>query len=329
VPVRESLPHEDPFDLLAFGEDEIGSMLEGLGSTFDEATPPEFEHSQTERDDETVHELFAEIATAFVRPLREFVAQVRLGRGGKDWVEPCLAACHSVKTAANGVGFNALSTHLEDFQTVLHKAEKSYGENPEEDEILREEISAAYDQLEQFLPKVFLIPDEQKTPESFIISSILKQVNGVGRPAIRRLFSAGVLTLNAYVTARPTDMAAAAGLPIAIAERIVERFRKYATEPRHRLSESEARQARIAGLKECLAQLHAEQGTFLVAVSNEWQDPSKAPAKVESRRRRQEIMWDVTVLLAELGETETLDKLVRLPFDRRIELLEEIIQQYA
>ncbi|MBX7219974.1 MAG: hypothetical protein K1Y36_08505 [Blastocatellia bacterium] len=332
TPPRESLPHDDPFDLLALGEDEIGSFLEGFGDTGNEVwagepSTGEVPTGQTEADDETVRELFSEIATAFVRPLREFVAQVRLGRGGKDWIEPCLAACKSVRTAALGIGIGNLATHMEAFETVLRKAELSYGDNPDTDEILRDEIHESYLTLENYLPKVFLIPDDFNTPESIIISSLLKQVN-VGRPAIRRLFAAGVITLSAYVTARPTDMAAAAGLPLSVAERIVDRFRLYATEPRHRMDEKEAREVRVSMLKGHLDSLRSEQETFLEAASNEWIDPSKAPAKTESRRRRQEIMWEVTVLLSELGEAEVLDKLVRLPFDKRIELLEQSLGHY-
>ncbi|MBI4748525.1 MAG: hypothetical protein HY774_08540 [Acidobacteria bacterium] len=324
-PPRESFPHDDPFDLLTIGEDDIGNFLEGIGESLDSTLDGAFQgdEAQTEQDDETVRELFTEIAMVFVRPMREFVAQVRLGRGGRDWIEPCLAACKSVRSAAQGVGYNSLSGHLEEFEAVLRKAENSYGNDIDTDALLRIEITDAYSELENFLPKVFSIPDDLNTPESVIISSILKQVQGVGRPAIRRLFSAGVSTLSAYVTAKPSDMAAAAGLPLAVAERIVERFRRYATEPRHRMTVEDAHLARIHVIQSIVNELHSEQSRFLEAVSKEWQDPNEAPAKNESRRRRQEIMWEVTVVLAEMGDTDLIDKLIRLPFDRRIELLEE------
>src|SRR6185369_11651815 len=93
----------------------------------------------------------------------------------------------------------------------------------------RARVLASYQQLAELLPATFPLvdPDPNAESESIILNSLLKQIKGVGRVTIGRLFAVDLVTLEAYYIADPGDLAAAAGLRPNLAATICERFRTY------------------------------------------------------------------------------------------------------
>src|SRR5260221_8948729 len=63
--------------------------------------------------------------------------------------------------------------------------------------------------------------------ETVIIQSLLLQIPEVRRVTIDRLYAAGLNGMNVLFTARADDIAATAGIPAQLAERIVEKFQAY------------------------------------------------------------------------------------------------------
>jgi hypothetical protein len=161
-------------------------------------------------------------------------------------------------------------------------------------------------------------PDSNAESESIILNSLLKQIKGVGRVTIGRLFSAGLVSLESFYLAEPGDLAAASGIKVALAERICERFRNY----RSVAELASDRGHVVRRLEQLVDELRSAQFEFKKATLEEWYTHAPSRAKAKSRRTRQQTMWKINVALAELGELVLLRALKDEVYDKRLERLE-------
>lgn len=65
----------------------------------------------------------------------------------------------------------------------------------------------------------------------------LRGLHGIGPKRLQRLYSAGLFTVDAVATADPTDVAAVTGIPVSLAEEVVEATRRFAEAERMRFLE--------------------------------------------------------------------------------------------
>jgi len=100
--------------------------------------------------------------------------------------------------------------------------------------------------------------DDDATP----LLEELRGIPGVGPRRLTRLYSAGLGNVDVVASASPSDIAAVTGIPLSIAERIVERSRDFALHERERCIQDIHRRA--MRLKSLLATMGANPDPALV-----------------------------------------------------------------
>ncbi|MBX7220755.1 MAG: hypothetical protein K1Y36_12470 [Blastocatellia bacterium] len=349
---------DDPFDELALGEDFFEDVIGGLDDAFDTALKEEnsfigfstgtFDHELSEvqaadmlasvptspptgefaiQTPDDLKDLFANIAAAYVQPVKEFMAELRRGKVSKEWLEICRPAVQSIARASESMEYYELSRLLRNFDELLASAQNE----PDNRAIKinwQAKLLKSYADLEELLPQTFGIPETTDSPEGIIINSLLKQVKGVGQGTIKKLFAIGMTSLDLYYLASPSDVAAAAGLKLWLAERILERFQEYQTTTRQLEQVTDQNEHRLLALHELIDDLKRQQFLFKQATIEDWYSNSNSEGKKQSRKERQRKMWQVNVLLAELGELDLIQEIKNLVFEKRIERLQEFLEEH-
>lgn len=289
------------------------------------ATASDAPASEMRADDQAIIEdLFADIASNYARPIKNFVFELKRGTATKDWVEICRPAMQGIMRSAKGMGLGVAAQRMMDFEAALSLAHKS------EQRILSSELRHlllwCYDDLVKVMPQAFVIGEEEQQREGIIINSLLKQIPDVGVITIEKLYRAGLTTLDALYLAKRDDLTIATGISTELSEVICLKFRAY------RLGlASDNRNVGDIGQRSRLAQmvyeLRLQHEAFVHASENEWTNPSLSSAKREFRQQRQSCVLWINVLLAEVGELDLIDELQKMSFERRIQRLEEYISR--
>ncbi len=358
VPMLDLFEGEDPFDELALGEDFLDDVIGGLDGAFDRAvgavpvgspentgeclespvgelseaaaaemlaslpTGPITGEYALQLPDDDLKELFANIAAAYVQPVKEFISELRRGKMSREWLEICRPAVQSIARAAESMDYVELTRLLTSFDDTLETAHREPDARSLRT-LWRPRILQSYSNLEAFLPQTFHIVEEVVSSEGIIINSLLKQVKGVGQGTIKKLFAIGMTSLDVYYIASPGDVSAAAGIKPWLAERICDRFRSYQREMSDRGDGRRDRQ--VALLAELVEELKRQQFLFKRATLDEWYGNEAADDKRRSRKERQRTMWKVNVLLAEIGEIGLVQEIRNLVFEKRIARLQEFL----
>ncbi len=321
--------NEDPFDDLAvdIDDDFLDDVIGSLEGAFDAATHPTSEFAlpegvwQSETDPGVppeVRQLFADIATGYVQPIKDFIAELRKGAFARDWLEACRPAVVNLRRASESIAFTDLSTRLERLESVLLQ-DHSEGDRRRYGRHWKLRVLSAYADLENYLPTTFFIPPAVTSSESIVVTTLLKQVEGVGQKTIQKLFAAGMSRLESYTTGLPSDIAIAAGIKRTLAERICHRVQAYL---RARETTDTAGPQRLLGLVEELKQRQFE---FKRATLEEWYRRTDLTEKKRCRKARQEAMWRINIALVELEQLDVLHEIRNAVFDKRIRRLEELV----
>lgn len=299
---------DDAFDRL-LAQDE----LDGFG----EDAEPAVTTDQTE-----VRTLFSEIAANYIRPVKAFIIELRAGAARKEWLEMCQPAISSLGKSALGMGMEDVSDAVHDFEALLSEARASRegtvgGE-------LRERILQNYDMLTEMLPATFVIDDTTLQSEGMIVNSLLKQIPEVGKVTIDKLYRAGLITIESFLVGAKEDLAVATGLPIWLAEKIVEKFKSYQQQLESGLVQS-GKEGLLNKLEQLVRDLQDAHEAYEVATAEESSNPSAAEDRRFYRQARQETQLQINVLLAELGAVELANEIQRLSFEKRVERLRRYI----
>ncbi len=325
--------HEDPFDDLAVDTDDdfLDDVIGSLEGAFDAAIhgamhgPTErgvpdqvWSEGQLEADPPPeVRQLFTEIAAGYVQPIKDFIAELRKGGFARDWLEACRPAVVNLRRASETMAFTDLSGRLERLESALLQ-DHIEGDRRRYGRHWKLRVLSAYADLEDYLPATFLVPPAAASSESIIVTTLLKQVEGVGQRTIQKLFAAGMSRLESYTTGRPADIALASGIKRSLAERICDRFHAYV---RARETTDTALQAQFLTLVEELKQRHFE---FKRATLEEWYRRTDSMEKKRCRKARQQVMWRINIALVELEQLDVLHEIRNAVFDKRIRRLEEL-----
>lgn len=342
APAIEDRFEEDPFDEFALSDELLDDLMTGLDAAFAAAggddpvvveapaaaEPHRFEPEAvepgpvtlTEAEQQGLMELFSQIATSYVGPIIDFIGKLRVGPVATSWVDLCEPAIQSMARASESMGYEPLHRELERFGRLLEETRRRSRVVDGDD---RAQVLASYHRLAELLPQTFPVvdPDPNAESEAIILNSLLKQIKGVGRVTIGRLFSAGLVSLEAYYVAQPDDLAAAAGLRPSLAATICDRFKMYRD-----VSElASDRDIVVRRLETLVQDLRAAQFDYKKATLEEWYTHKPSRAKAKARRERQQTMWKINVALAELGELESLNALKDEIYDKRIDRLEQFV----
>ncbi len=309
-----ALPNLDDEDDLEGFDDAFESILSrGEADGFEEDMAPAVATDQAE-----VRALFSEIAANYIRPVKAFMIELRAGAARKEWLEMCQPAISSLGKSALGMGMEDVSDATHEFEGLLAEARASRDGTVGGE--LRERILESYQALTEMLPATFVIDDNTLQSEGMIVNSLLKQIPEVGKVTIDKLYRAGLITIESFLVGAKEDLAVATGLPIWLAEKIVEKFKSYQQQLESGVTQT-GRDGLLARLDQLTQDLQDAHEAYEIATAEESSNPSAAEDRRFYRQARQETQLQVNVLLAELGAIELANEIQRLSFEKRIERL--------
>lgn len=254
--------------------------------------------------------LFDSMVVEHARPVRDFMIEVRLGEPPRTWVEFAMPALRAVHRSAQGMG---MGDFVEKLGAYLKALEIAQGGT---DRLIRGQLRQAiidtYSDLIVFMPDAFALEQESNRRESIIVHTLLQQVPGLNKVGTDRIYGAGLTSLALFYVARPNDIAELTGIPFELAQNVVNRFREYRKQTES-LSPDQDRAAELQLLGELADRL--EQAT----TEYDKQSPGVVgdARRRELRRVRGDVMLELGLLLARLGEVERLRDLEKLPFSAR------------
>jgi hypothetical protein len=309
----------DTFERLLSGEDiDSGfASLERRGS--DLAPPVDGVHAG---DLGEVRELFAHLAANHVRQVLDFMIDVRWGQATAEWIDICEPAIVSLRRASERLVFPELCVALDAFAETLRATRADGVHNIEGDH--RDRLLAGHAALVAVMPQAFALDLDRSQRESVILQSLLAQIPDVRKVTIDKLYAAGVTTLEAMLLATPDDLAAATGIEPPLAERIVERFRAYRQEVKAQAPDPTRARERDQ-VADLALRIHLLQAEYERADA-EWSQEAGARKK-ELRQARAQVLNELNVVLARLGEVDLLHDLERASFEQKVVRLEEFLRE--
>jgi hypothetical protein len=269
-----------------------------------------------------VRSLFAELAAGYVRPVRDFLIDLRWGEATVEWIDICEPSLRSLRRAAERLELTELCQALDVFSGAL-AATKTSGSRAIEGEH-RAALLACQEKLADVMPQAFALENERSQRESVILHALLLQIPNVTKLTLDRVYGAGLNSLEAMCLASAADLAATTGIDPALAGRIVARFREYHAQARALVPDA-AHAAERERIRTLLARLKVENDEYEAAAGG-WSHEATVKKK-ELRATRMRTLLDLQVLLARLGEVERLKELERLPFERKLSYLESFLEE--
>ncbi len=325
---RESKHPSQPPTFEGFDEGSIAAAFDDLLS---EGTSGLI-GTNTHVDLQPVRELFAELAANHMRHVRDFMIDVKWGEAPREWIEICIPAVASLRRAAERLELEELALGLDRFAQCLRESsatKEAAGRTRTIEGAAKDQLLDTYGQLVAILPTAFALDRDKSQREAVIIQSLCLSVPDVRKVTIDKLHAAGLTSLTTLFDAKPDEIAQVAGIPEALALRIVERFQAYRRELQN-ASPQDARAAerdRLAALTATLREQHDAHEE----ASRGWSPEAKAK-KRELIRLREETWLAISLLLARFGEVDRITGIERVPFAQRIaqltEYLEEARQKY-
>jgi hypothetical protein len=268
-----------------------------------------------------LRELFSALAANHMQQVREFMIGVKWGEAPRDWIPICEPAVASLLRAAKEMELADLCSALEIYREALGRASTAEGTTITGD--AQQNLMAAYAGLAESMPEAFGLDGERGRRETVIVHALLQQVPDVRKVTIDKIYAAGLTNLDNLFLARPDEISATTGIGENLASKIVEKFQHYRREIAMLADSTRAAEKKRLG--ELAAELSALHQDFERAASG-WSDDERAEKK-RFRTARAEALLQVKVLLARLGEVDRLTQIERLPFERKIEALEQYLRE--
>ena len=319
-PRRESaLPPASPSSFPGFDEGSIAFAFDALLSDGTSGAA-----GTAAVDLAPVRELFAELAANHMRHVRDFMIDVKWGEATRDWIEICIPAVTSLRRAAERLELGELAPTLDRFGAALVATSSDPASARTIEGASKERLLDDYGQLVAILPQAFALDRDKSRREAVIIQSLCLSVPDVRKVTIDKLHAAGLTSLKTLFEAKADEISQVAGIPEALAQRIVERFQAYRSELQN-ASPQDARASERERLAVLTVQLREQHDGYDEA-SEGWSPEAKA-RKRELFRQREETWLAISLLLARFGEVERIQGIEKVPFAQRITQLSEYLEQ--
>jgi hypothetical protein len=318
-PPPPKTPSAEPpaFTLEGFDEGSIAFAFDALVSDDRPSLP-----GTQEFDLAPVRELFAELAANHMRHVRDFMIDVKWGEVTRDWIHICVPPVRTLRRAAERLDLVELGNALEKVGDELDAANSVGGQMLDANE--KQRLLDAYEELVKILPQAFALDRDKTQREAVIVQALLLQVPDVRKVTIDKLHAAGLTSLTVLFDANAHDIAHVAGIPHALASKIVDRVQSYRAE----LQSSSPQDARAAE-REKLAGLNGqlkEHHTAYERAADAWGPEAKAK-KRDHFRAREETWLEISVMLARFGEVDRLQGIEKVPFSQRIAQLSDYLEE--
>ncbi len=327
---------EDPFDELEGFDTFVDGFLEELDDVFDGITEKKQAKKEeineknlklSENEEKEVENLFLSISSAYLKPVKDFIGELKNGAVSKDWIDICLSSLKLIEDAGTKLSYDKVVNIINRFKRLMLLAkgkEAKYISHGIRAQLLKE-----YANLSLLLPEVFALSKEHSTKgsrkDTIIVTSLLKMIPGVGPVTRNKLILAGMNTLDKYYMATPKDLMLVSGIKYEQAEKIVEKFKEYKKSLRVKTNMFNQREVSLVKLMEELKMLKEVHKKYKEATRLALYSPEYEKLKNKLKLKRQKVMWKINIILAELEEIRMLEDFKKMIFDRRIDRIEEFL----
>jgi hypothetical protein len=276
----------------------------------------------TESDLAAARTLFDDLAVDHVAQVRDVMLELQQGDVACSWVESSKPALKSLRQMAQQLEQADLCAALDEFCAAVDAAVASG--KVQVDDAGKAELNRRYQRLIELIPKAFQLDAERDRREPVIVECLLRQVPGVEKVTIDRMFAAGLSRLPVLLAANAGDIAATAGIRLDLAEAIVARFRAYRAAKPSTVAAADAA-AEHKELRALIAALGAQHEEFNRAATG-WTDEAREKKKAQ-RKERDQTFLQIKLTLARLGAKDRLTRLEKLPFGERIADLQRYLSE--
>jgi hypothetical protein len=276
----------------------------------------------TADDRAQIQQVFDEIAAVHVDQVRNVMLELQIEDVVCSWIESSKPALTSLRAMAGQMDLEDLCAALDGFCEAIDEAIAS-GQSRVSGE-RKAELLRRYQRLIDLIPSAFALEGERDRREPIIVESLLRQVPGVEKITIDKLFAVGLDRLAPLMSANAGDVAATSGIPLEVAARVTERFRAYRSAAPTAVAAHDT-VAERRQLERLIGELKACHGDYERASAG-WSAADRE-SKRQARRRREEAFLQVRVALARLGETGRLESIEKRPFGQRIAEVERYINE--
>jgi hypothetical protein len=171
------------------------------------------------------------------------------------------------------------------------------------------------------MPTAFALDEARSAHEGIIVQTLLLQIPEVRKVTLDKLYAAGLTSLDVYNMAKPAEIAETTGLPLEVAKKISDKFKSYKKELEGAKVDAD-RSFEHGRLAELATALEEHQEAFDAA-----EQDGDSKKKREARKAREEVLLEVKVLLARLGEVDRLAAMDKLPFAQKVAELEAYLDE--
>jgi hypothetical protein len=266
-------------------------------------------------------QLFKELALSHLNPVRDLLVELAWGEARKEWLDVCRPAVASLHRSSQQLQNQELSEALQHLATALEhqpsNGKLSFSETQ------KRSLERAYAAVAKLLPNTEPVETDRKRRETFIVQSVLQQVPGLGKLHLDRIYASGVTKLSMLCAANADELAVTTGIPRDVAEAVVAQFayfrgRMAAIEPDLQRSGERARLVKFVSTLR-------RQNETLGPGSQGWSRDARQERQ-RLRQERGETILQVNILLARLGEVALIERLERMPFERKADELEQFLR---
>ena len=261
----------------------------------------------------SVRRVFDDIAAVHVAQVRNVMLELRFGNAECSWVESSRPALRSLRTMASQMEIHELCLALDEFCTAVDQAltdSQTLIEGPSKEALLER-----YHRLIELIPNAFELDGERDRREPIIVESLLRQVDGVEKITIDKLFANGLGRLDALLKANAEDIVAVSGIRREVAAAIADRMRLFRADAPAAFAAPDAA-AEHRALRDLAATLRMQNDEYERAASG-WSDDAREKKK-HFRKEREATYLQIKVRLARLGQREVIARLEKMPFNERI-----------
>jgi hypothetical protein len=172
-----------------------------------------------ERQSAEIREIFGTTFPQYLKPIEEVVEQILAGKGDAESTKALLAMIASLMEASSRMGFDNV------YQLLASLNDHILGLEIDKQEVVdssrREQILGLILELSDLAEQMGGQGPSSAAEEQTSIFEVLKDVEGIGDLALRRLAAAGVTTVEQIKMARPDEIAAVSGLDIEVVNKII------------------------------------------------------------------------------------------------------------
>jgi hypothetical protein len=242
--------------------------------------------------------------------LADFAVQLSLGPVSGLWLMEAKPAVAVLKSAATDQGIAELLSALEQLEPVMlaAPAQRIDGEP-------RSALLAKLKPLERWLPSKD-IASETSGRERLILDQLIAQISGLHPSSRRRLEDRGFASLERLRAASAELLVQEIDLSPQHAEGLLAAFQSYYEE------RAERPPALGRGLERCVTDAVGALERSAIEFDQAC-DTSDSERKRNARKQRAQAIAHTNLLLAELGESELIDQMVRCSVQERVERLRQ------